>query len=202
MNQFELQCIADDLAFNDSHEALRSLYLHYRERIHRYVLLYVKSNEVARELVSDVFVALWENRKYIPEVSNLDAYTYRIAKFKALNYLRVKSISPVDLDGMDIDLFAHTKVTPEDQLISNETIEALNNAVSQLPAKCKIAFKLVREDGMKYKDAAQHLGISVKTLEAHLSTAVKRIRTILGARITPQAGGNEKKATGLRVFND
>lgn len=140
--------------------------------------MYVKSGPIAEELVSDVFFALWEDRTQLVEITNFDAYIYRIAKFKVLNYLRDNRSLTVDLDEVPIDLFAFTKTTPEDDYISGELIDAVNEAIEQLPTKSKLAFKLVREDGMKYKDAAEHLGISVKTLEAQLTFAMKKITKI------------------------
>lgn len=140
--------------------------------------MYVKSSQIAEELVSDVFFALWENRKQLVEITNFDAYIYRIAKFRVLKYLRDNKTLTVDLDEVPIELFAFTETTPEDDYISRELIDALNDAIEQLPTKSKLAFKLVREDGMKYKDAAEHLGISVKTLEAQLTYAMKKIAKI------------------------
>lgn len=140
--------------------------------------MYVKSSQIAEELVSDVFFALWENRKQLVEITNFDAYIYRIAKFRVLKYLRDNKTLTVDLDEVPIELFAFTETTPEDDYISRELIDAVNEAIEQLPTKSKLAFKLVREDGMKYKDAAEHLGISVKTLEAQLSYAMKKIAKI------------------------
>ena len=137
--------------------------------------MYVKSSQIAEELVSDVFFALWENRKQLVEITNFDAYIYRIAKFRVLKYLRDNKTLTVDLDEVPIELFAFTETTPEDDYISRELIDTLNEAIEQLPTKSKLAFKLVREDGMKYKDAAEHLGISVKTLEAQLTYAMKKI---------------------------
>ena len=144
--------------------------------------MYVKSPQIAEELVSDVFFVLWENRKQLLEINNFDAYIYRIAKFRVLNHLRDNKSLTVDLDEVPIDLFAFTETTPEDDYISHELIDAVNEAIEELPAKSKLAFKLIREDGMKYKDAAEHLGISVKTLEAQLTFAMKKISKIFNLR--------------------
>lgn len=173
-----IRSVLEDLATRDSESAFKSLYMSYSDRIMRYLVMYVKSGQIAEELVSDVFFALWENRKQLPEISNFDAYIYRIAKFKVLNYLRDNNDQTVDLDEVPIDLFAFTETTPEDDYISRELIDAVNAAIEELPTKSKLAFKLVREDGMKYKDAAEHLGISVKTLEAQLTYAMKKITKI------------------------
>jgi RNA polymerase sigma-70 factor (ECF subfamily) len=139
----------------------------------------VKSKEIAEELVSDVFFAVWENRKKLSEINNFDAYIYKIAQYKVFNHLRNKQPESIDPDSIPIDLFAHTETTPEDECISKELIERMNDAIEQLPPKAKMVFKLVREDGMKYREAATHLGISTKTLEAHLVAAVKKLMKIL-----------------------
>lgn len=168
----------EELALRDSEPAFKSLYYAYSDRIMRYLAMYVKSSQIAEELVSDVFFALWENRKQLTEINDFDAYIYRIAKFRVLNYVRDTKYQTVDLNEIPIDLFALTETTPEDDYISREMIDAVNNAIEQLPTKSKLAFKLVREDGMKYKDAAAHLGVSVKTLEAQLTFAMKKISKI------------------------
>jgi len=141
--------------------------------------MFVKSTEVAEELVSDVFFTIWKNREMLSEIENFESYLYKIAKFKSLNYLRELKVNITDLDSVTIDLYQSTTTTPEDDYLSQELISMINNAIEQLPTKCKLAFKLVREDNMKYKDAADHLGISVKTLEVHLSNAMKKIRSII-----------------------
>lgn len=174
-----IRSVLEDLAVRNSETAFKSIYTSYGDRIMRYLVLYVKSPQIAEELVSDVFFALWENRKQLLEVHNFDAYIYRIAKSRVLNYLRDNKSLTVGLEEVPIDLFAFTETTPEDNYISRELINAVNEAVEQLPSKSKLAFKLVREDGMKYKDAAEHLGISVKTLEAQLTFAMKKITKII-----------------------
>lgn len=171
-----IRLLLQQLAATDSEEELRSLYMLYYSAIVRYISLYIKSGPVVEELVSDVFLAVWNQRKKLPEVDHFTAYLYKIAKNKMLNHLRsVKSVV-VDIDDVSIDLFACTSTTPEDNYISTEAVTQINDAIEQLPAKCKIAFKLVREDKLKYKEAADILGISIKTLEAHLAAAMRKIR--------------------------
>lgn len=178
-NSIEIHSLLEKIASEDSENALRFLYMSYYNRLVRYIFLYVKSGEVARELVSDVFLAVWENRKILHTIDNFNSYIYKIAKFKALNYLRDKEPDTINIDEIPIELFAHTKTTPEDQFISEESVNQINNAIEELPPKCKLAFKLIREDNMRYKDAAELLGISIKTLENHLTLAIKKIRSKL-----------------------
>lgn len=179
MDPTDIRYILDDLACNASQEALQELYMLYYKRIARYIGLYVRYDGAVMELTSDVFFAVWENRLELPEIRNFNAYIYRIAKFKALNYLRKRNLPTVNLDEMPLDLFARTSTTPEDDCISAETVREINRAIESLPPKCKLAFKLVREDRMSHREAAETLYIFVKTLEVHLGHAVQKIREAL-----------------------
>jgi RNA polymerase sigma-70 factor (ECF subfamily) len=167
------------LSLDGSEAALTQIYYAFADRVMRYVYMYVGDREVAEELTSDVFFTLWERRKTLPEIDRPDAWIYKIAKYKALNYLRGQRADFVGLDQVPLQLFASTETSPEDDFISKESVEEVNRAIEQLPARTKLAFKLVREDGMKYRDAAEHLGISVKTLEARLTSAMKTIARTL-----------------------
>ncbi|MDR0538828.1 MAG: sigma-70 family RNA polymerase sigma factor [Tannerellaceae bacterium] len=170
------------LASDNSEQALKSLFLAYSDSVLRYARLYVKSFETAEELVADVFLSVWEQRATAAGILDFDAYLFTIAKFKIMNHLREKRPEEIDLDDVSMNLFACTVTTPEDEFISNELMEAANRAVEKLPPKAKLAFKLVREDGLKYKEAAACMGISIKTLEGHLTAAMKAIAQTLGVR--------------------
>lgn len=179
MNPAGLDRIVNELARNSSPKALQELYIIYYRKLFRYVGLYVRDEEVVAEIVSDVFFAIWEKRVELTDVRNFNAFIYRIAKYKALNYLRGRNLNTIDINDIPFDLFAGTTSSPEDNLISSETVENINNAIEQLPSKCKLAFKLVREDGMSYKEVSELFAISTKTLEVHIYRAVRKIREIL-----------------------
>lgn len=170
-----------EMALTDSQTALKSLYLAYFQRLMRFTKLYVSSSVEAEEIVSDTFLAVWNNRKSLLKVSNFDSYIYSIARHKAISYYRSIRMEQIELNEIPLDLFTQTDTTPEDDLISKERINQLNKAIDALPAKCKMAFKLVREDKLKYKEVAEILDISIKTLEAHLANAVKKLRDSLAS---------------------
>jgi RNA polymerase sigma-70 factor (ECF subfamily) len=169
----------EEIAAADSQTAFKSLYLAYFQRLMRFTNCYVATSSEAEEVVSDTFLAIWDNRKSLPAVSCFDAYLYSIARNKAVSYYRSQHIEKIELKESEIDLFFQTETTPEDDLIAKEDIERLNAAINSLPDKCKMVFKLVREDKLKYKDVATILDISVKTVEAHLATAIKKLREAL-----------------------
>lgn len=115
------------------------------------------------------------------EVTNFNSYIYGIARYKAISFVRKKQLDNIDIDEFPIDLFAHTDTTPEDNLISKEAIKIINSAINSLPEKTKITFKLIREDNLKYKEVADILGISIKTVEAHVGIAIRKLRETLGS---------------------
>lgn len=179
MNPAGLDRIINDLARNSSEKALQELYIIYYRMMFRYVGFYVRDEDVVAEIVSDVFFAIWEKRVELPDVRNFNAFIYRIAKYKALHYLRGKNLNTIDINDIPFDLFAGTTSSPEDNLISSETVSEINSAIETLPSKCKLAFKFIREDGMSYKEAAELLAVSTRTLEVHVYRAVRKIREVL-----------------------
>ncbi|ADY53636.1 RNA polymerase, sigma-24 subunit, ECF subfamily [Pseudopedobacter saltans DSM 12145] len=151
----------------------------YQDKVFRFISLFVKDSHVCEELMSDVFFSLWNKREQLEEVENLESYVFIIAKNKALNFLRKKKMELSNINDVDIDLFYNTTTNPESIYISQETIVALNKAIEELPTKTKLAFLMIRENEMKYKDAAEVLGVSVKTLEKQVAAAVAKLKEAL-----------------------
>lgn len=180
MHKENIEDIIFQLSVYDSQSALKTLYMIYFNQLIKFVILYVDSTVVAEEIVSDVFLAVWNNRKTLTDVSNFNAYVYKIAKYKSIDYLRSRQKSDhIDLGEIPADVFAGTMTTPENDLISKENIIQLNEAIDRLPVKCKLAFKLIREDKMKYKEAASILNVSIKTIEAYVTASIKVLREAL-----------------------
>lgn len=167
--------IIRQLSANDSQSALKSLYIIYFDPLIRFVTLYVGSIVVAEEIVSDTFLAVWNNRHFLINISNFTSYIYKIAKYKSVDYLRTRYVEPINLGDISMDLFSCTETTPEKELISKESIQRLNRVIDQLPTNHKLAFKLIREDKMKYKEVASILDVSVKTIEAYMTSTIKTL---------------------------
>jgi RNA polymerase sigma-70 factor (ECF subfamily) len=180
----EISFWIEEIASSDSQTAFQSLFSAYFQRLMRFTSLYLSTPAEAEEVVSDTFLTIWNNRKTLPGITHFDSYIYSIARNKAVSYYRSQHIEKIMLKEKEIDLFFQTETTPEEELITKEDINRLNAAINALPSKCKTVFKLVREDNLKYKDVAVILDISVKTVEAHLATAIKKLREALA----PDAG--------------
>ena len=167
--------------FNNDETALAELYQLFYTKLQHFAKALVHSNEVAEEIVEDVFVKLWCNRTGITAVNNITVYLYVAVKNSCLNFIsrKAKDLISAPFDFLDIEL-TEGAATPHDIFITAEMMQKMNKAIEALPPRCKIIFKLVREDGLKYKDVAEILNISVNTIDVQMAIAVKRICTALG----------------------
>jgi len=136
----------------------------------------VRSKEIAEELVEDVFVKLWANRLQSERIGNITVYLYVAVKNRSLNALSQKAhelvAAPFDYLDTTIDQFASD---PYDLMITAEMMARMREAIESLPPRCKMIFKLIREDGLKYKEVSEILNISVNTIDAQMAIAVKKI---------------------------
>lgn len=162
--------------------AFRQVYVYFYRRLYQFVFALVKTREPAEEIVEDVFVRIWQHRETIGEIHNLRVYLYTAVKNAALNYLSQKARQSITEPFDHIHIGMESTVgTPEQILITAEMHQKIQLAVEALPPRCKIIFKLVREDGLKYKEIASILNISVNTIDAQMAIAVKKITAAIGA---------------------
>lgn len=173
------------IATNDE-TAFTQLYLHFGKRLIHFATSLLRSKETAEELTEDVFVKLWANRSHITEIENITVYLYVAVKNKALTSLSLRAkqlvLAPFDFLDTSIDEFA---ADPYDMMITSEMMDRMHRAVESLPPRCKMIFKLIREDGLKYKEVAEILNISVNTIDVQMAIAVKKICVALHIERSP-----------------
>jgi RNA polymerase sigma-70 factor (ECF subfamily) len=160
--------------------SFKKIYFLYYERLLKLACSYVTLTEVGEEIVDDVFVKIWSNRAGLTEVNNLTVYLYVAVKNRAINYNLSNRITCVDIESVSFEL-KDMSGSVEDVLITDELAKIINYTIQRLPDECKIVFKLVKEDCLKYRKVAGILNISVKTVEYHMNNALKRIATAISA---------------------
>jgi RNA polymerase sigma-70 factor (family 1) len=160
--------------------AFRQVYELFYKRLFLFAFAIVKVRELAEEIVEDVFVKLWQKHTAAPAIQNLRVYLYTATKNTALNYLAKKAKESITepFDHIHIGLNG-SAISPEQILITAEMFKKIGTAVEALPPRCKMIFKLVREDGLRYKEVAEILNISVNTIDTQMAIAVKRIASTL-----------------------
>ena len=156
--------------------AFRQIFLLFFVRLQRFAFSIVKSEEGAVEVTDDVFVKLWRNKQALPDIKNLRIYLYAATKNNALNYLSSQKSGNKATLETEFPEYSASSPSPEQILIMTEMMARMEEAIATLPPKCRIIFNMVREDGMKYKEVADILHISVNTVDAQMVIAVARIR--------------------------
>jgi RNA polymerase sigma-70 factor (family 1) len=170
----KINYLQEQIARYDDKFAYKELFVSFYNPLLRFALTLV-SKEQAEEIVSDVFIHVWEKRKRIDSISNLKVYLYKAVKNTALNYIAKQNRnSTTDIDEAGVELQS-IYFDPEQLLITAEMISRIRNAIEQLPPKCKLIFKLVKEDELKYREVAEILSISLKTVENQITIALRKI---------------------------
>ncbi|CAN5680360.1 RNA polymerase sigma-70 factor [soil metagenome] len=165
---------------NSNELMLAELYKLFHKRLQHFARAIIRSDEIAEEVVDDVFVKLWSRREKVNEIDNLTVYLYIAVKNQSLNALSRKAEQLVteSFDYLDIEI-EEAIGDPVELMITGEMMHRMQKSVDDLPPRCKMIFKLIREDGLKYKEVAQILNISVNTIDVQMAIAVKRICTAL-----------------------
>lgn len=143
-----------------------------------YAFSKVRNQEAAREIVQDLFVHLWEKRMEITIHTSLSAYLYRAVLHASLNYLKHNRI--VDRTHLKIlESGTELPVQPDALAEEEELYETLVSALEKFPERTRMIFKKIRFEGKKYREVADEMKISVKTVEAHMSEALRILRIAL-----------------------
>ena len=155
--------------------AFRKLFdLYYQKLLHT-AIYYLKSKTLAEEAISDVFLIVWRKRENLAHIENIENYLYISVKNQCLHYIRRSMTDTNDsFDLYEIEFIADEE-NPEQHLLEKEYTESIQHAINSLPEKCREVFRLVYGEKLKHKQIAQILNISEKTVEAHVSTAYKKI---------------------------
>jgi RNA polymerase sigma-70 factor (ECF subfamily) len=134
---------------------------------------YVRDTEEAKDLAHRAFMKVWEKREAVPEGSNIKALTYRIAHNLSINYIRdhkkfcdEEELQTVESENSDAD----------NDIKAAELEAAVIDTINHMPEKSKKVFLMSRYDQLSYNDIAGQLGVSIKTVEAHISAALKLLR--------------------------
>jgi RNA polymerase sigma-70 factor (family 1) len=178
MKRSEVIFLLRTTALRDDREAFRLFFLHYHTRLVRFALLFDSNHFFAEDIVSEVMVRMFRRRKELFLLENFEPYLFRAVKNEALNKLRSEkaflSFSQVLLSGN-----THDRVDPHEMLIGIELYGQINKSIDRLPPKRQQVYRLIKDDGLRYKDVAKLMDISERTVEVHLKIAVRELRSAI-----------------------
>ena len=177
MEQPDESLLLQQLARGDQ-RALQQLFDEHYVALCRTALRLVHRTEIAEELVQDVFIYLWEKRESLRITSSVSAYLFRAVRNRSLNHLKSRA-ARYDWAAPVEEHHRPTEASPADTLQFSQLNEALEHALQKLPQKCLLIYSLSRYEELTYREIAEQLGVSVKTVEYHMGQALKYLRQYL-----------------------
>ena len=157
----------------DDKRSFEIIYERYWERLYHLCFYYTLSREEAEDLVMNVFTSLWKNRSKV-EISNLEYYLVKAAKNQSLKFILKQQKKREQLQNLKErnSRLLNSNHSPEQLLEAKELSSRFYNNLQELSPKTQKIFLLNREKGFTYEQIAKTLGISVKTVEYHISKAL------------------------------
>jgi RNA polymerase sigma-70 factor, ECF subfamily len=175
MNENESLNLIVKRLIRDDKKALDEIYTIFYPRLYTFSKSFLKVDDDINDILQDVFVKIWMNRDNIKNVETFNAYIFTITKNAIVSYFREKiKIQDFEtrLKKRSISEFTFSA----DSFEYDDMKEKAYQIIEQLPEKRKEIFKLCREEGLSYKEIAEKLGISVKTVEDHIMHANRFLR--------------------------
>ena len=163
------------IAVYEDEAAYKELFLSMFDSLSRFSLGIVQSRETAEEIVSDVFIALWDDRLRLQEIEDLKAYLFVSVRNNSVRRRQQDRRAPrISIDDIDVQLES-LNPDPEERLVSAETVRLIEEAVAGLPQRARLILKLAKEDRLRYKQISSLLGISVKTIDHQLAITLRKL---------------------------
>lgn len=159
--------------------AFRDLFEIYYEQLYHYVFGFIKSKQVSEELVMDVFLKIWLGRDMIPEIHSFNAFLFRVAHNKSIDFLRSAARDPKFQDLLWENIQLANNTAADSSILVQEYENKLREAVSLLAPQRKKVYQLSREQNMTHDQIAAQLNLSKNTINNHIVEAQRFIRTYL-----------------------
>jgi RNA polymerase sigma-70 factor (ECF subfamily) len=170
--------------------AFEALVRHYADRLCAFIYNAIHDAEATHELVQDVFLWIWRHRHTWEVRGSLTTYLYRSARNRAVSYARHarlerrwrEEMGRGSMGALDVPSHVHT----DDAVATAELSAAVERAIGALPTRCREVFTLNREHNLSYREIAETLEISVKTVEVHMGRALTVMRRHLSDWLTSE----------------
>lgn len=165
-----------------NHIAFEILFKTYSQRLIYFSRRYVIDKQTAENIVQNVFLRIWQNKESLDPTKNVQSYLFTAVKNESLKQLRHLSVEKKQQEN--VSRLSIVEPTPDETIDKKELSEELNNAINDLPEKCREIFYMSRFDQLKYSEIADVLGISIKTVETQMGRALKKLREQLAHLIS------------------
>lgn len=169
----------------DIHEQLfHNLFREYEQKLYVFVVRVLRSEELARDIIQDVFLKLWTLRDQLPHMENVNGYVYRMAENRVYDYLRAAATQERARKELWNRLQGAEGEPTDSRVEGREYAEVIQRAINQLPPQRKLIYLMNRQEGMKYKEIASELNISPHTVRNQLSEAFQQVGSYVRSHFT------------------
>lgn len=163
-----------NISVNDDERSFRQLFELYYPALCVYAKRFIEEKETRKDIVQDVFLSIWENRKYISVQVSAKNYLLTCVKNHCLNYLRQHTTESVeDLLQKNRPIYAENN---DDFYMLTELRELLAKSISKLPEEYRHVFELNRFEGKNYREIAESMDISTRTVERYKNKAIEILK--------------------------
>ena len=175
-SQYDQKILLSAIAAGDEH-AFKKLFDLYKVRFYSVVLKMTGSDEIAEDIVQDVFMNIWNKRESLLNIDNPSSYLFTAVYRKVYQHYRKVALerklfleAPLPKDSVN---------TTDEMVLAQESNQLISRAISKLPSQQQLVFKLSKLEGLSREDIASQLQISPHTVKNHLAEAIKFIRAFL-----------------------
>lgn len=165
------------LKTEDKH-GLQLIYSKYWEQLYLAAFSILRDPDPCKDIVQDVLLQLWIRRNEV-KIDSLKSYLFTAVRYKVLTYIKSASNRKVFIEDGELERLADFD-TMSDSLHQQDVEKLLEKGIELLPKRCKEVFLLSRKEFLSNKEIAVRMGISVKTVEAQMSIALKHLRIVMG----------------------
>ena len=166
----------DEKAFEQMFKA------HYKE-LHSYANVMLRDQDIAEEIVQSMFLKFWEKRELLNVQTSIKAYLYKCVYNDSLNYLKHQKVKTKYQDFTVYTMNNHHEAASS-KVELTELEFKLQEALNELPEHCRTIFQMSRFEELKYREIAEQLDLSIKTVENQMGKALKILRLKLADFIT------------------
>ena len=166
----------DDKAFEQMFKT------HYKE-LHSYASVMLRDEDTAEEIVQSMFLKFWEKRELLNVQTSIKAYLYKCVYNDSLNYLKHQKVKTKYQDFAAYTMNDHHEAASS-KVELTELEFKIQEALNELPEHCRTIFQMSRFEELKYREIAEQLDLSIKTVENQMGKALKILRLKLADFIT------------------
>lgn len=169
--------LIDRIIEKDDEHAFSLFFKRVYVRFLRFSFYYVKDHHAAEDVVSEVFINFLKRKNTLAPIKNVEAFFYASVRNQSLKYIQKNKCTGNLSSWSDLnDLEIASNSRPDQEMMDQELFRIISEAIKKLPAQRLVIYEMVKHDQLKYKEVAEIFNISQKTVEKHMSLALKVVR--------------------------